>query len=350
MAPLVIQPAAGVEATPANLARLAKQHAAVLHEATDTCGAVLFRGWNLSTTPDFEGTLQSLALQPTPFYGQAPRRKLDDGELLFRNIAFEGAKEADTLYAAAKRRLGVVWSWAPMFLNYHNEMAYLDEEHHLAEYGVFACQKAPAVGGYTLFADARRVLERVERSIEVPQSMKWVLTRRKRGEVPTKKTGSYVDFLLGDFLLADVDDQWGNEEQILRMAGELNLEVDNTDEEGDIVIWSKWISPVRRLPGGAGSSTWWFNSNHLVLGSTSHRDSLRFQFKYPDKSIRFGTWQDIYAIAVAYWRETTFFSWQSGDLIVFNNQAITHNASPGTGTRMILPSFGHMFGSGEKNE
>merc|ERR1712196_217721 len=154
--------------------------------------------------------------------------------------------------------------------------------------------------------------------------------RRKRGEVPTLKTGSYVDFLLGNFLLADVEDQWGNEEQILKMAADLNLEVDNSDEDGDIVIWSKWISPVRPLKGDS-KSTWWFNSNHLVLGSTSHRDSLRFQFKYDDKSIRFGTWREIYAIALAYWRETTFFAWRKGDLLIFNNQTVTHNASPGTG-------------------
>ena len=133
------------------------------------------------------------------------------------------------------------------------------------------------------------------------------------------------------------------------MAADLNLEVDNSDEDGDIVIWSKWISPVRPLKGDS-KSTWWFNSNHLVLGSTSHRDSLRFQFKYDDKSIRFGTWREIYAIALAYWRETTFFAWRKGDLLIFNNQTVTHNASPGTGPRMILPSFGNMFGDAKKKK
>ena len=167
MAPLIIEPAPGVEASAARLAELAKQNVAVLRDATDQCGAVLFRGWNLESTPDFEATLQVLGLKPTPFYGQAPRRKIEDGELIFRNIAFEGAKEPDTVYAAMKRGLGVVWSWAPMFLNFHNEMAYLDEAHHLAEYGVFACKTPAAIGGYTLFADARRVLDRVKASTTV---------------------------------------------------------------------------------------------------------------------------------------------------------------------------------------
>ena len=177
--------------------------------------------------------------------------------------------------------------------------------------------------------------------------MKWVLTRRKRTQVPFQKTGGYVDFLLGNFLLSGVEDQWGDEEQILRMAQDLNLEVDNSDEDSDIVIWSKWINPVRQL-SGSGESTWWFNSNHLVVGSTTHTESLKFQFRMKDKTIRRGSWREIYAIAYAYWAETTFFAWEQGDLLLFNNQTVAHDASPGTGSRLILPSFGSMFGGASK--
>jgi len=113
-----------------------------------------------------------------------------------------------------------------MFLNFHNEMAYLDEAHHLAQYGVFACQEPPDIGGYTLLADARKVMERLEASmVDLPVAMKWVLTRRKRGNVPTSRTGTYTEFLLGDYLLEGVEDQWGDERQILKMAKDLNLEV-----------------------------------------------------------------------------------------------------------------------------
>ena len=84
----------------------------------------------------------------------------------------------------------LVWSKTPAFLNWHNEMAYLQPNQHLgahrlptsnplppspsattvnpsphaAKYGVFACHTAPCVGGYTPLSDARRVADRLQGS------------------------------------------------------------------------------------------------------------------------------------------------------------------------------------------
>ena len=155
--PLILTPGPGVEPTADSLITLVRGSVQSLKKLADSSGALLFRGWHLDTIEDYERVLDALGLTPTSFFGQAPRKPA--GRLLARNVAFEAAKSG-SLYEALKTRVGVVWSWAPMFLNFHNEMAYLDPEHHLAEYGVFCCHEASEVGGYTPIADARRVLAR----------------------------------------------------------------------------------------------------------------------------------------------------------------------------------------------
>jgi len=47
----------------------------------------------------------------------------------------------------------------------HNELAYLTPELHSAPYGTFACLQAPELGGATLLADCRRVLETLKESL-----------------------------------------------------------------------------------------------------------------------------------------------------------------------------------------
>lgn len=45
-------------------------------------------------------------------------------------------------------------------------------------------------------------------------------------------------------------------------------------------------------------------------------------------------------VAEAYWFEATFYSWRPGDMLLFNNNLVAHDATPGVGKRMILPCFG----------
>ena len=126
-------------------------------------------------------------------------------------------------------------------------------------------------------------------------------------------------------------------------AASLGLEV--VEQEHDLAVYSPWMPTHRRYAMGNGHAveeTWWLNGNHMMLGAKGH-SSLPFQFRFPDGIERAPTLMEATTIAAAYWRESSFIPWQPGDLLIFSNQLVAHNASPGVGARQILPSFGEMF-------
>ena len=233
-----------------------------------------------------------------------------------------------------------------------SNQAYLSPEKHLGKYGVFACTQPSAIGGYTLFADARRVHARLRGALATfPDAMRWVLARKQRAQVPKKPKCGYIDYLMGRYELDSVPDQFWptrKKQEIVDFCERLDLELveeDTTcDGSDDYVIWSKWINPSRAVEGQPGKVTWWCNSNHVSVGSQGPLvDKMKWLFRFPDGSERGARWSEIYSICLAYWRETTFFTWHAGDLIIFDNQLITHDATPGSGKRQILPTFGDCF-------
>lgn len=353
-APLVMEPRSASDASAAFLANFVSRHHEELKVVTDTLGAVLFRGFRLHETgteavEGFEQVLGAANMKPTDFFGQAPRFQERGWKYLFRNVAFEAALETPGAYTSFKKACNVVWSRAPMFLNYHNEMAYLSPEKHLGKYGVFACTLPSAIGGYTLFADARRVHKRLRRALsQFPRAMRWVLARKKREKVPKRAKCGYLDFLMGKCELESVPDQfWPTHsiDELRSFCGRLDLELVEESEEqgGDYVIWSKWIEPSRQVPG-TDEVSWWCNGNHIQVGSQGALvEKMKWLFKYDGGTERGASWSEIYSIALAYWCETIFFTWRAGDLIIFNNQILTHDASPGSGKRQILPTFGDCF-------
>ena len=178
--------------------------------------------------------------------------------------------------------------------------------------------------------------------------MRWVLARKKKASVPKKSTGGYLDFLLGNFELDGVEDQfWPNHkvEEIHAFAKKLDLDVVETEDE--VVIWSRWISPERPLKDGG--STWWCNGNHCAVGSADvfgRPDALAglpWRFRFTDGTERCANIREIVQISLAWWQEATFFRWKPGDLMIFNNQVVAHNGTPGLGPRMVLPSFGNCW-------
>ena len=84
------------------------------------------------------------------------------------------------------------------------------------------------------------------------------------------------------------------------------------------------------------------NGNHMTLGATGH-PLMQFESRFPDGIERAPTLAEATTIAAAYWRESSFFPWEQGNLLIFSNQLVAHSASPGLGARQSLPSFGDMF-------
>lgn len=357
---LIFKPQTDLQASPAWLATFVQEHRLQLKELADQYGALLFRDFGLTKAGNpttslgldacvrsAETVLEAAQMQPTAFFGQAPRWQPSGWRYLFRNVAFEAAAAGQGFFPWLRLRLGLVWSKAPQYLTFHNEMAYLDINKHLGAYGVFFVPLASKIGGFTPVSDARVVLQRVKQALgsQFPVAMKWVLARKRKAAVPKQKSGGYLDFLLGKFELDSVEDQfWPTRrlEEIKSLAANLDLEVTETDDE--IVISSRWIAPER--PMTDGSTTWWCNGNHLAVGSQDvfgRPDALQglpWLFRFGDGTERPATMEEILKISWAWWQEAAFFNWKSGDILIFNNQVVAHNASPGLGVRMVLPSFG----------
>lgn len=120
--------------------------------------------------------------------------------------------------------------------------------------------------------------------------------------------------------------------------------VESADE---LVVWSRWISPSRPLPDG--TATWWCNGNHVSVGSADvfgrpdALEGLPWLFRFEDGTERPATVGEIMMISWAWWQEAAFYKWHRGDLLIFNNQVVAHNGTPGVGKRMVLPSFGGCF-------
>ena len=96
------------------------------------------------------------------------------------------------------------------------------------------------------------------------------------------------------------------------------------------------------------------------LSSGKHAEALPFQFRFEDGTERPATSAEIIDIAMAYWSalqtqpflyahsgfarcEAVFVPWQLGDIVIFDNQLVAHDATPGLGARSIMPSFGQVL-------
>eukprot|EP00933_Yihiella_yeosuensis_P007028 TRINITY_DN111910_c0_g1_i1.p1 TRINITY_DN111910_c0_g1~~TRINITY_DN111910_c0_g1_i1.p1 ORF type:complete len:470 (-),score=92.78 TRINITY_DN111910_c0_g1_i1:394-1803(-) len=358
---LILTPASVEQASSEWLTEFVRLQRSELQAAVDKYGSLLFRGFCSTgggghggleeAVQSAEFVLESAGMIPTDFFGQAPRWQPEGWRYLFRNIAFEAAAPPTGFLSQLRQRLGLVWSEAPQYLTFHNEMAYLDVDKHLGAYGAFFCPLASKIGGFTPMSDARCVLKRLKSRLgqNFPTAMKWVLARKRKELVPKKQSGGYLDFLLGKFELQGVKDQfWPTRqvEEINALAAALNLEVVETDDE--VIVWSRWISPERRLKHGG--ATWWCNGNHLSVGSQDvfgRSDALKglpWLFRFADGTERPATMAEIVEISWAWWQEAAFLQWQEGDLVIFNNQVVAHNATPGIGARMVLPTFGSCWG------
>ncbi len=94
-APVVVE-AVSAEATATTLQRLIVSALPELERVVRDSGAILFRGWQLKNSIDFDSALKSLRCRPTDFFGTAPRYRLDGSAYLFRNVAFESTARDGT--------------------------------------------------------------------------------------------------------------------------------------------------------------------------------------------------------------------------------------------------------------
>lgn len=296
--PLVILPAlAGV-----NLVEWAKLNRGFIEEKLLSHGAILFRGFNLTTADDFDKVLHSVT-DDLLEYSERSSPRSEVGNRIYTS----------TDYPAAQ-------SIFP-----HNEHSY-SKRFPLNLF--FFCVSPPESGGETPIADCRKILQRLssptkERFIE----KKWMYVR------------NFNDgFGLSWQTVFQTDDKAKVEEYCR------DFEIHVEWKEGNR-LRTRQVRPAVATHPTTGDTVWFNHATffHVSTIEASTRDALLTEFKEEDlpNNTYYGDGSKIEPQVLdelrdAYMRELVSFPWQQGDLLMIDNMLTAHSRAPYTGERKIL--------------
>ncbi|MBS0151276.1 MAG: amino acid adenylation domain-containing protein [Nitrospira sp.] len=302
--PLVLQPAVD----DVDLAAWAQDHRTKVEQDLLAHGAILFRGFALTSPEDFEQVAQALC--PTLFgeYGDLPREKA--GRHLY----------GSTPYPADKTIL------------FHNESSHL---HRWPLKQSFFCVQASQEGGETPIVDCRKMYEGL---------------RPELREKFTKRALMYVRNFTPGF-----DVSWQEffhtedksvVEETCRQHG---VEWDWTSDGG---LRTRQICPAIVKHPRTGDVVF-FNQiqlHHISYLEPAVRNSLVevLGIDRVPRNVYFGDGSPIddetaAEIGELYERTSVRFPWRNGDLLMLDNMLVAHARSPFTGPRKIVVAMGEMI-------
>lgn len=282
-------------------------HRSFIEENLLKAGAILFRGFNVSSLQEFERMLQTLCPNLMNYIeGATPRKELKDK--LYTSTEFPAEHSI-----ALHNELSYVTSW-PMRL-------------------FFCCVIAAEEQGETPIADVRKVHSRIPHDIrEKFAEMGWMLVR------------NYGDGFALPWQTAFHTNDKAHVEEYCRK----NL-IDFEWKGGDRLRTRQVRSAIQVHP--ITHDLVWFN--HVAFWHISSveprelREELQRQMA-PDElpyNTFYGDGSAIEpvvaeALREAYRREQVQFSWEVGDLLMIDNMLVAHGRSPYRGSRQILAAMG----------
>jgi alpha-ketoglutarate-dependent taurine dioxygenase len=273
-------------------------------------GAILFRGWRMTSVDEFERFATTLAGGDLMDYSyrSTPRS------------AVSGKIFTSTEYPADQS------------IPLHNEMAY-SRAWPMKIW--FHCVKAAEVGGETPIADSRNVFARIDPRVRERFMRKNVLYVRNYGGgldlswqnvFQTTNRSEVEAFCLG----AGIEFEW---------------------RSGDRLRTSQVCQAVARHPR-TGEMVW-FNQAHLFHVSNlapEMRDRFLAEFKEEElaRNAYYGDGSSIEPSALeeirqVYRQEAVTFQWQSGDILMLDNMLAAHGRTPFTGSRMVVVAMAMAF-------
>jgi alpha-ketoglutarate-dependent taurine dioxygenase len=286
-------------------------HREMIEEELCSSGAILLRGFNISTESDFKDAVAVLCGEPLSYsYRSTPRTDVAPG-----------------IYTATEYPAG-------LSIPLHNENAYQRDWPLLL---FFFCVYPAERGGQTPLADTLKVTNRIDAGVR---------------ETFLRKQVKYIrNYSSG------IDLPWQTVFQTESVA-----EVEEYCRSHDITC--EWT------PDGALRTTQvchafaedprtganvWFNQAHLFHPSSLDlrtREALlaRFDEKDLPRNATYGDGSPIEAEALAnikqaFDRETVTFDWEAGDLLILNNMRVSHGRTPFSGKRRVLTAMGQSFSS-----
>lgn len=301
--PLFVEPAAdGVD-----LADWAAANRDLLEQSVSKHGAVLFRGFGLKNSRDFEKC--ALAMCPTLFgsYGDLPHEELT--EKVYHS----------TPYPADKHIL------------FHNESSHLPSW-PLRQF--FMSVVVAQEGGETPILDCREVYKQLDPAVRDAFA--------KKGLMYVRNFAEGLDVRWQDFFKTDdraaVESACRKEGMECEWTGANSLRIRQVTRA------------VAKHPR-TGEMTF-FNQvqlHHTACLDPATRQSLRALFKEEDmpRNVYYGDGTPIPDAVMdklndLYWKLAVVFPWQEGDMIMIDNMLVSHARNPFVGPRKIVVAMGEM--------
>ncbi len=302
--PLVMRPTnADVD-----LAAWAGSNGAEIEEALGRHGAILFRGFGVSSVSEFERFASGLCGDLYGDYGDLPKE--EQGEKVYHSTPYPEDKT----------------------ILFHNESS------HLSRWPTrqfFYCVQPSETGGQTPVVDGRKMLE------ALPADLVSELERRQLTYVRNFTRGFDVSW--EDFFKTD------DRDAVERRCREEGVEC---RWNGDDLQTRQTRPAVVRHP--ERGERVWFNQlqlHHPACLDPEVRESMMEVFAEDalPRNVVFGDGSPIPdqvmdRISEAYWRTCAEFPWEAGDVLLVDNMLVAHARRPFTGARKIVVAMGRMRG------
>ena len=305
--PLVFQPA--VDGL--SLSHWTKRNHDLIKERLSRSGAILFRGFNLSTVAEFEEFMSILAGDLLDYaYRSTPRTQLS------------GKIFTSTEYPAHQT------------IPLHNELSYMRQWPMVIG---FFCIEPALEGGETPLVDSRAVFDRIDPMIRERFSRKRVMYVRNYREgldlswqnvFQTESRNTVEEFCRK----AEIEFEWKGEDRL--RTSQVCQGVANHPRTGELV---------------------WFNQAHLFHVSslkTELRESLLASANgEPPRNAFYGDGSplidaDLDQIREAYNSQAIVIAWRRNDILVCDNMLVAHGRRPFRGERKIAVSMGQPYAAG----
>ncbi|KAL8137000.1 hypothetical protein V2J09_003001 [Rumex salicifolius] len=305
--PLAVSPAQ-LSSSSASLEEAVRAHKpwveARLHEA----GAVLFRGFHVPTAADFNDVIDGFGYDDLPFMAGAAPRTHVVGRIYTSN---DGPPH--------------------LFLNFHNEMAYMQDEHQPSK-AFFYCEVEPGMQGETPIVLGHVVYERMKRN-----HSGFLQCLEEHGLVYNKVLPDETD------PLSPIGRSWkstfSTHDRTIaeQKAAEVGWRLEWVEGGVRLVMGPVPGIKIHRSRLGEERRVWF---NHLMAAYTSYVDARNEK----GKAITLGDGSFIPTEVVEECKaileeECVAIPWRQGDVLMLDNSAALHARNPFTPPRRVLAAF-----------
>jgi hypothetical protein len=280
-----------------------KKHKPWLKNVLSTYGGLLFRGFPILTSEDFEDFVLAIDPNLTAYtQGQSQRHRV-------KNLIY-----TSTEYPADQN------------ITLHNELSYTD---HPPGKIFFFCETPPLEGGETPIADCRTIYQRLNANLKEKFIANQVCyVKNMHGSAGFGKSWqdhfetTNKDEVEAYLKQANVDFSW-QEDGSLRTTQTRSAVIQHPETQESV-----WHSQAHL----------WHFSNYGAQGEMLLK--VLGEARLPTNAY-YGDGTPIPADVIqatnqAFWEEASFFDWQKGDLLMLDNLLVAHGRTSFTGPRRIL--------------